>query len=69
MDMSEDELNELRLKAEIIAEATNRTTEAVLEDLLDDGVVNLSNEDSNDKDLVAQLKEAAELIATVQRWR
>ena len=66
MDMSEDELNELRLKAEIIAEATNRTTEAVLEDSLDDGVVNLSNEDSNDKDLVAQLKEAAELIATVQ---
>ena len=66
MDMSEDELNELRLKAEIIAEATGRTTEAVLEDLLDDGLVNLSNEDKNDKDLEAQLKEAAELIATVQ---
>jgi len=58
--------DELRNKAEIIAEATGRTPEAVLEDLLDDGVVNLSNEDKNDKDLVAQLKEAAELIATVQ---
>ena len=61
-----EEMDELRNKAEIIAEATGRTTEAVLEDLLDDGVVNLSNEDKNDKDLVAQLKEAAELIATVQ---
>lgn len=59
-------MDELRSKAEIIAEATGRTPEAVLEDLLDDGVVNLSNEDKNDKDLVAQLKEAAELIATVQ---
>jgi len=61
-----EEMDELRSKAEIIAEATGRTPEAVLEDLLDDGVVNLSNEDKNDKDLVAQLKEAAELIATVQ---
>lgn len=61
-----EEMDELRNKAEIIAEATGRTPEAVLEDLLDDGVVNLSNEDKNDKDLVAQLKEAAELIATVQ---
>ncbi len=65
MDMSK-EMDELRSKAEIIAEATGRTPEAVLEDLLDDGIVNLSNEDSKDKDLVAQLKEAAELIATVQ---
>ena len=61
-----EEMDELRSKAEIIAEATGRTAEAVLEDLLDDGVVNLSNEDKKDKDLVAQLKEAAELIATVQ---
>ncbi len=61
-----EKMDELRSKAEIIAEATGRTTEAVLEDLLDDGVVNLSNEDKRDKDLVAQLKEAAELIATVQ---
>ena len=61
-----EEMDELRSKAEIIAEATGRTPEAVLEDLLDDGVVNLSNEDKQDKDLVAQLKEAAELIATVQ---
>ena len=61
-----EEMDELREKAKIIAEATGRTAEAVLEDLLDDGMVNLSNEDSKDKDLVAQLKEAAELIATVQ---
>ncbi|MGI9556176.1 MAG: hypothetical protein ACR2M9_04870 [Cyanophyceae cyanobacterium] len=61
-----EETDELRSKAEIIAEATGRTTEAVLEDLLDDGVVNLSNEETKDKDLVTQLKEAAELITTVQ---
>ena len=41
-----EEMDELRSKAEIIAEATGRTPEAVLEDLLDDGVVNLSNEDN-----------------------
>src|SRR5210317_1515323 len=62
--MADDE--ELRNKAKIIAEATGRTEEKVLEDLLDDGIVNLSNEERKDKDLVQQLKEAAELITTVQ---
>ena len=67
--MSEEEINEqaeLEEKAQIIAEATGRTKEAVLEDLLDDGIVNLSNEEKKDASLVEQLKEAAELIATVQ---
>jgi len=58
--------DELRERAKIIAEATGRTEERVLEDLLDDGIVNLSNEQRRDKDLVQQLKEAAELITTVQ---
>ena len=61
-----DEQEELEEKAQIIAEATGRTKEAVLEDLLDDGIVNLSNEEKKDASLVEQLKEAAELIATVQ---
>ena len=61
-----DEQAELEEKARIIAEATGRTKEAVLEDLLDDGIVNLSNEEKKDASLVEQLKEAAELIATVQ---
>ncbi len=67
--MSEEEIDEqaeLEEKAQIIAEATGRTKEAVLEDLLDDGIVNLSNEEKKDASLVEQLKEAAELIATVQ---
>jgi len=62
--MTDDE--ELLNKAKIIAEATGRSEEQVLEDLLDDGIVNLSNEERKDKDLVQQLKEAAELITTVQ---
>ncbi len=62
----DDQQAELEEKAQIIAEATGRTKEAVLEDLLDDGIVNLSNEEKKDASLVEQLKEAAELIATVQ---
>ena len=57
---------EIEEKAKVIAEATGRTVEAVIEDLKDDGIVNLSNEQKNDKNLVEQLKEAAELITTVQ---
>tara|TARA_A100001201_G_scaffold141065_1_gene135576 strand:+ start:2404 stop:4425 length:2022 start_codon:yes stop_codon:yes gene_type:complete len=57
---------ELEEKAQVIAEATGRTKEAVLEDLMDDGIVNLSNEEKKDASLVEQLKEAAELISTVQ---
>ena len=59
-------MKELKEKAKIIAEGTGRSYESVLEDLLDDGVVNLSNEQRKDGSLVDQLKEAAELIATVQ---
>ena len=55
-EIPEEELQE---KAKVIAEATGRSVEAVLEDLMDDGVVNLSNEQKKDKDLVTQLKEAA----------
>ena len=66
MSKESDEQAELEEKAQIIAEATGRTKEAVLEDLLDDGIVNLSNEEKKDASLVEQLKEAAELIATVQ---
>ncbi len=59
-------MKDLKEKAKIIAEGTGRSYESVLEDLLDDGVVNLSNEQKKDGSLVDQLKEAAELIATVQ---
>ena len=65
--MTNDEItDELREKAKVIAEATGRSEEKIIEDLLDDGVVNLSNEEKKDASLVEQLKEAAELIATVQ---
>ena len=58
-------IDELTKKAKMVAEATGRSEEDVLEDLLDDGVAN--NSHIEDKmDLVAQLKEAAELINTVQ---
>jgi len=56
---------EIREKARVIADATGRDIDSVIEDLLDDGVVNLSNE-KKDNDLITQLKEAAELITTVQ---
>lgn len=57
--------DELRERAKIIAEATGRTIEDVLEDLGDDGILNDSNK--SEKDLITQLKEAAELISTVQQ--
>ncbi len=60
-------MKELKEKAKVIAEGTGRSYESVLEDLLDDGVVNLSNEQKKDGSLVDQLKEAAELIAAVQQ--
>ena len=49
----------------MVAEATGRSEEDVMADLLDDGVVNFSNR-KEEKNLVEQLKEAAELITTVQ---
>lgn len=51
-------------KAKLLADATGRSFEDVLEDLLDDGKLNESNVEKTD--LVTQLKEAAELITTVQ---
>ena len=57
--------DELQEKAKIIAEATGRTIEDVLDDLGDDGILNESNK--SEKDLITQLKEAAELISTVQQ--
>lgn len=58
--------DEIKEKAKVIAEATGRSEQAIIDDLMDDGIVNLSNEEKKDATLVEQLKEAAELIATVQ---
>ena len=60
------EIEEIRKKAKVVAEATGRSVDAVIDDLMDDGIVNLSNEENKEKNLVEQLKEAAELITTVQ---
>ena len=57
--------DELIERAKIIADATGRTIADVLEDLGDDGILNESNKE--EKDLITQLKEAAELISTVQQ--
>lgn len=66
MGDDEPDISELAEKAKIVAEATGRDESDVLADLLDDGIVNMSNEGEKGKDLVTQLKEAAELITTVQ---
>ena len=66
MGDDEPDISELAEKAKIVAEATGRDEADVLADLLDDGIVNMSNEGEKPKDLVTQLKEAAELITTVQ---
>jgi len=63
MSVGGTDIGALVKKAKIVAEATGRDEADILEDLLDDGVVNESNKE---KDLVTQLKEAAELITTVQ---
>ena len=65
-DIEDDDatIGELRERAKMLAEATGRTEQDVLEDLLDDGLLNESN--ISGRDLVTQLKEAAELITTVQ---
>ena len=59
------EIAEIRKTAKVVAEVTGRSVESVIDDLMDDGIVNLSNEPKTDS-LVEQLKEAAELINTVQ---
>jgi hypothetical protein len=64
---SDDNEDELREKAKVVAEATGRKEEDVLADLKDDGVVNLSNEKDKPKDLVQQLTEAAELMNVVKK--
>lgn len=62
--MSDEQNDELIKKAKLLADATGRSFDDVLEDLLDDGELNNSN--TAKADLVTQLKEAAELITTVQ---
>lgn len=62
-----DNEDELREKAKVVAEATGRSEEEVLEDLRDDGIVNLSNSKDQPKDLVQQLTEAAELMNVVKK--
>ena len=55
------EENETMEKAQIIAEATGRSVEAIVEDLEDDGIVNLSNE--SDEQAEAEAKAAEEKAA------
>ena len=51
-------------KVRMLAEATGRSESDIRADLEDDGVLNESNREN---DLVSQLREAAELITTVQQ--
>ena len=63
----EVDMDELTERAKVLAEATGRTVEDVMADLLDDGILNESNREKDEpKDLITQLKEAAALITTVQ---
>jgi hypothetical protein len=64
--MASDDLDDLVEKAKVLAEATGRDEADVLADLMDDGVLNDSHREPEKSDLVTQLKEAAELINTVQ---
>ena len=64
MDEETDDCASLEERATKLAELTGREYKDVLTDLLDDGKLNQSNAES--PDLVEQLKDAAELIATVQ---
>ena len=64
MTENPDDFDMLVRKAKTLAEATGRSEEDVLADLMDDGVLNESNKEK--RDLVSELKEAAELINTVQ---
>lgn len=57
--------DDLLTKAKIISEATGRELHDVLADLADDGILNDSHREQP-KDLITQLKEASELIETVQ---
>ena len=56
--------DELIEKAKMLSEATGRELDDVLADLADDGILNDSNKES--KDLITELKEAAELMEVVK---
>ena len=49
MDDEKLSLDDIKEKAKIVAEATGRGEAEVLEDLLDDGIANLSNEKDFEK--------------------
>ena len=65
MDGDTANIIDIEERAKKLSELTGREYEDVLTDLLDDGKLNQSNTDDS-ADLVEQLKDAAELIATVQ---
>jgi hypothetical protein len=65
MDDDTENLIDIEERAKKLSELTGRGYEDVLTDLLDDGKLNQSNTEDS-ADLVEQLKDAAELIATVQ---
>ena len=61
------DISELVEKAKIVAEATGRDEQEVLADLLDDGIVNLSNEESKGKGFSHAIeRKRLNLITTVQ---
>ncbi len=65
--MPTEDLDDIKEKARVVAEATGRDEADVLADLLDDGILNDSHRQTEEpKDLITQLKEAAALITTVQ---
>tara|TARA_R100000008_G_scaffold86596_1_gene80372 strand:- start:1160 stop:2722 length:1563 start_codon:yes stop_codon:yes gene_type:complete len=66
MAKKKDDLDDLVEKAKVLAEATGRDEADILADLMDDGILNDSHKETEKTDLVSQLKEAAELINTVQ---
>ena len=65
MDGEGEDFDNVEDRAKKLSELTGRDYDDVLTDLLDDGKLNNSNIDES-ADLVEQLKDAAELIATVQ---
>lgn len=65
MDGDTANIIDIEERAKKLSELTGREYEDVLTDLLDDGKLNQSNTEDS-ADLVEQLKDAAELIATVQ---
>ena len=53
--MIDEVTDEIREKAKVIAEAIGRSEQAIIDDLMHDGIVNLSNEEKKDPSLVEQL--------------